>query len=166
MARVIVECRCLPRARTWFPRQPRLPRRPRQPNSMPAIVQAEWRSRTRGVPANSAPPRLGVGAGVRSKSQPQPIARLGRTTHSGGGLSFGIKPADRRHHVYVVGKTGSGKTTLLKNLAIQDIRNGHGLAVIDPHGDLAESLLDHIPASTTSSTSTPPTSHGRSGSIC
>lgn len=58
---------------------------------------------------------------------------------------FGIKAKDRTKHVYVIGKTGMGKSTLLANMIIQDIQNGEGLAVIDPHGALAESVLDHIP---------------------
>jgi len=58
---------------------------------------------------------------------------------------FGIKAKDRLSHMYVLGKTGTGKTTLLKNMIISDIQNGNGLAVIDPHGDLSESLLDFIP---------------------
>src|ERR1700722_11229423 len=57
----------------------------------------------------------------------------------------GIKAADRRQHVYVIGKTGSGKTTLLRNLIVQHIAAGHGVGLIDPHGDLAEELLDCIP---------------------
>lgn len=58
---------------------------------------------------------------------------------------FGIKAKDRLSHMYVLGKTGTGKTTLLKNMIISDIQSGNGLAVIDPHGDLSESLLDFIP---------------------
>ena len=58
---------------------------------------------------------------------------------------FGISPADHCHHMYIIGKTGSGKTTLLRNLLIQHIRLGHGVGLIDPHGDLAEELLHHIP---------------------
>ncbi len=58
---------------------------------------------------------------------------------------FGISPADQRQHLYVIGKTGSGKTTLLRNLILQHIALGHGIGLIDPHGDLAEDLLDHIP---------------------
>lgn len=66
--------------------------------------------------------------------------------HSWGGeRPFGLLPADRRHHAYVIGKTGTGKTTLLRNLILQDIEAGHGVGVIDPHGDLAYDLLDHIP---------------------
>ena len=51
---------------------------------------------------------------------------------------------DRRCHTYVIGKTGSGKSTLLKNLLIQEINNGSGVGLIDPHGDLAADLLEHI----------------------
>ncbi len=60
---------------------------------------------------------------------------------------FGIKLDDRRRHMYIVGKTGMGKTVLLKNMAIQDILNGHGVGFVDPHGEAAEELLDFIPAS-------------------
>src|SRR5271168_2448547 len=62
---------------------------------------------------------------------------------------FGISAADHRHHVYIIGKTGSGKTTLLRNLLIQHIALGHGVALIDPHGDLAEELLQNIPSERT-----------------
>ncbi len=58
---------------------------------------------------------------------------------------FGIKPDDRRRHFYVVGKTGMGKSTLLETMAIADINAGRGVGIIDPHGDLAEKLLDYIP---------------------
>jgi hypothetical protein len=60
-------------------------------------------------------------------------------------LPFGISTKDFRQHVYIIGKTGSGKTTLLKNLLIQHIILGHGVGLIDPHGDLAEDLLNCIP---------------------
>lgn len=58
---------------------------------------------------------------------------------------FGIKMDDRRRHMYIIGKTGMGKSELLKNLAIQDIQAGRGLAFIDPHGDPVEDLFDYIP---------------------
>lgn len=58
---------------------------------------------------------------------------------------FGIKGADRSKHVYVIGKTGMGKSTLLENMAIQDMRNGNGLAFIDPHGGTAEKILEYVP---------------------
>jgi len=59
---------------------------------------------------------------------------------------FGIKKDDRRRHMYIVGKTGMGKTVLLENMAIQDIQNGHGVAIVDPHGEFAEKMLDFVPS--------------------
>lgn len=59
---------------------------------------------------------------------------------------FGIKIDDRRRHMYVVGKTGMGKTTLLENMVLNDIYGGHGVGVVDPHGDFAEKIIDYIPA--------------------
>jgi hypothetical protein len=58
---------------------------------------------------------------------------------------FGIKNTDRRKHLYIIGKTGAGKSTLIANMAIDDIRRGRGLGIIDPHGDLSETILDYIP---------------------
>lgn len=58
---------------------------------------------------------------------------------------FGLGAADRRHHVYVIGQTGSGKTTLLRNLILQHLARGDGVGLLDPHGDLAEDLLHHLP---------------------
>lgn len=58
---------------------------------------------------------------------------------------FGIKTADRRKHTYLIGKTGAGKTTLIANMAIDDIRKDRGVGIIDPHGDLSETILDFIP---------------------
>jgi hypothetical protein len=60
-------------------------------------------------------------------------------------LPFALSHNDRRHHLYTIGKSGAGKTTLLRNLILQDIEAGHGVAVIDPHGDLANDILDHMP---------------------
>lgn len=59
----------------------------------------------------------------------------------------GLNMADARQHSYVIGKTGSGKSTLLRNLVLQHIHAGHGVALIDPHGDLALDLLQHFPPS-------------------
>lgn len=58
---------------------------------------------------------------------------------------FGLSADDLRQHLYIIGKSGTGKTTLLFNLILQAIEAGQGVGVIDPHGDLAEELLDHIP---------------------
>lgn len=56
-----------------------------------------------------------------------------------------LSSVDRRQHLYAIGKSGTGKTTLLRNLILQDIAAGRGVGVIDPHGDLAADILDHIP---------------------
>src|SRR5207253_11066141 len=58
---------------------------------------------------------------------------------------FGIKRADRRAHMYIIGKTGTGKSTMIANLARQDAVNGEGFALLDPHGDLVEQVLRLVP---------------------
>lgn len=70
---------------------------------------------------------------------PIPVA----TTPAGSGIVFSRE--ERERHVYVVGKSGSGKSTLLFNLAMNDIIAGEGVAIIDPHGDLALDILECIP---------------------
>jgi len=52
---------------------------------------------------------------------------------------------DRRKHVYIIGKTGTGKSVLLEDMAIQDIKAGYGVCVIDPHGDLIDNIVKFIP---------------------
>ena len=70
-----------------------------------------------------------------------------QTNFRGEKRRFGIKTDDRRRHFYIIGKTGVGKTTMLENLAIADIRAGRGVAIIDPHGEFAEKMLDFVPES-------------------
>lgn len=72
---------------------------------------------------------------------------IGSREHWGHTLDVSIQSSDRAFHTYIIGKTGSGKTTLLRNLILQEIEAGHGVGVLDPHGDLATELLDHIPPS-------------------
>lgn len=67
-------------------------------------------------------------------------------------MSFGIGPNDRRRHMYILWKTGMWKSTLLENMIIDDIRKGRWVAVIDPHGDLAEAVIGFIPKSRTNQT--------------
>lgn len=73
------------------------------------------------------------------------ITYIGHRDGWGDSIPFGISHTDHRYHVYIIGKTGSGKSTLLRNLILQHIAAGDGVGLIDPHGDLAEDLLDHIP---------------------
>ncbi|HEU5187986.1 MAG TPA: DUF87 domain-containing protein, partial [Candidatus Saccharimonadales bacterium] len=70
---------------------------------------------------------------------------LGRNHYHGSVTDIGLTADERERHVFVVGGTGNGKTTLLKYGLVQDIKNGKGVAVIDPHGDLAQELLTYIP---------------------
>lgn len=77
------------------------------------------------------------------------IETLAETTFREHRRAFGIKSKDRRHHVYIIGKTGTGKSTLIKNMVIQDLRLNHGVALLDPHGDLVEDILNFIPKTRT-----------------
>lgn len=76
---------------------------------------------------------------------PDRVTYFAATDSRGQRVPFGIKTKDRARHMYVIGKTGMGKSTLLENMAIQDIRNGEGLAFIDPHGSTADKLLEYVP---------------------
>ncbi len=62
---------------------------------------------------------------------------------------FGIKRKDRRQHMYILGKSGTGKSVLLSNLIVQNIQNGEGVCVVDPHGELVEEILHLIPENRT-----------------
>ncbi len=72
---------------------------------------------------------------------------VGKTDFRNEERNFGIKIKDRALHVYVLGKTGTGKSTLLSNLIIDDIIKGRGVAVVDPHGDLINDVMEYIPES-------------------
>ncbi len=73
------------------------------------------------------------------------IAVFAQTTYRNECKRFGIKTDDRRRHMYLIGKTGMGKSTILENMIVGDIMAGHGVAVVDPHGDLAEKIIEYIP---------------------
>ncbi len=70
---------------------------------------------------------------------------LGENVYRGISKEIRIKRSDRRRHTYIVGKSGTGKSVLLANMAVQDIQNGEGVCVLDPHGDLITDILDRIP---------------------
>ncbi len=73
------------------------------------------------------------------------ITYFARTNFRGSNQLFGIKRKDRRQHMYVLGKSGTGKSAMLSNMIIQNIRNGEGVCVVDPHGELVEGVLSSIP---------------------
>ena len=70
---------------------------------------------------------------------------LGRASYRGEETIVKMKRSDRRRHLYTVGKSGSGKSVFIQNMAVQDVINGEGVCVIDPHGDFAEYVLQHVP---------------------
>ena len=70
---------------------------------------------------------------------------LGRSIYRGEETIVKMKRADRRRHLYTIGKSGSGKSVFIQNLAVQDVINGEGVCVIDPHGDFVEYVLQHVP---------------------
>ncbi len=86
-----------------------------------------------------------------SKKAPPPVDMptegviLGRNIYRNFETKVRIQRDDRRRHMYVIGRTGSGKTEIMKYMSVQDIKNGEGLCVIDPHGDFIEDILPHIP---------------------
>jgi len=77
---------------------------------------------------------------------PEEITVFAETNFRNQYRQFGIKTDDRRRHMYLVGKTGMGKSTILENMIVDDIRSGKGVMVVDPHGDLAEKIIDYIPS--------------------
>jgi hypothetical protein len=87
---------------------------------------------------------------LRSKPAPKVVANqrglvLGENLHAGIRTPVALSPEQRVRHIHVIGGSGTGKSTLLFNLIQQDIENGAGLAVLDPHGDLVDKLLGVIP---------------------
>jgi hypothetical protein len=86
-----------------------------------------------------------------SKKAPPPInlssegVLLGKNEYRNFETKIRMARDDRRRHTYIIGRTGVGKTEIMKNMAVQDIQNGEGLCVIDPHGDFIEDILPHVP---------------------
>lgn len=89
-----------------------------------------------------------------SKTLPAPISLksgrnlavvIGENIHHDTSTTIGLTEAERERHMYVIGGTGNGKTTMLQYQIVQDMQAGKGVAVIDPHGDMAETILKHVP---------------------
>ena len=90
---------------------------------------------------------------ARKSDPPQDLPKMGEKDVSAFGLTnyhnnfvpFGIRRTDRRRHLYTVGKSGAGKSKLLELLINEDLKNGEGIAVLDPHGDLVDAIMRYIP---------------------
>lgn len=79
------------------------------------------------------------------EDEKQDITFIGKTNYKNRPHIFGLKSKDRLRHLYIVGKTGTGKSWFIDNMAIEDIRKGHGVAVLDPHGDAIDTIMEYIP---------------------
>jgi len=107
------------------------------PNVSVETPTISWTSSKKGEPPENLP--------IFGSLPPEELTILAKTNFRHMVQKFGIKLDDRRRHIYVIGKTGVGKTTLLENMVISDIRTGKGVAVVDPHGDFIDRILDFIP---------------------
>ncbi len=108
--------------------------------ALSGIKNISWGKTLAGEPPENIPTAINV-----TDEEKKSINFFGLTEFKNQNTIFGIKDVDRRKHVYIMGKTGAGKSTLIANMAIDDIRKGRGIGVIDPHGDLTEQILDFIP---------------------
>ena len=100
------------------------------PSSSTEIPKIKWlKSKEAVAPANL--PKSGI--------------LIGETSFRGERKPVYLTEDDRRRHIYIIGQTGVGKSTLITNMVIDDIKNGKGVAIIDPHGDLIEKILGAIP---------------------
>lgn len=93
------------------------------------------------------PENLPITANIVNEQEKKNVTFLGKTMYRNTEQIFGVKDLDRMKHMYIIGKTGTGKSTFLENMAIDDIRKGKGVAVLDPHGDAIKIILDYIPKS-------------------
>lgn len=86
-----------------------------------------------------------LSAPISLKDHPDFSVIIGLNRHHGIETPIGLTEAERARHQYIVGGTGSGKTTMLQYQIVQDMEQGKGLAIIDPHGDMAETMLRYVP---------------------
>jgi len=104
------------------------------------IKNIAWGKTLAGEPPENLPTTDNI-----PEDQKNDINFFGKAEYKNKDSIFGIKTKDRRKHVYIIGKTGAGKSTLIANMAIDDIRRDRGIGIIDPHGDLSETILEYIP---------------------
>jgi hypothetical protein len=112
------------------------------PENLPVVPTVMLRSGTNRIPRLRASDALARDDIQKTKMD---VNFFAKTEFKNKETVFGIKTEDRRKHIYIIGKTGAGKSTLIANMAIDDIRRDRGLGIIDPHGDLSETVLNYIP---------------------
>jgi len=112
------------------------------PNNLTRLPNIAWGKNLYSDPPENLPIANGL-----TEEQKQNINFFAKTEFHNQETIFGLKDGeDRRRHTYIIGKSGTGKSTLIANMAIDDIRKGRGVAIIDPHGDLCDNILNYIPA--------------------
>ncbi len=99
-----------------------------------------------GTAVLSEPPENLPTAEGKTEAEMQEINFFGKALYKNHEVTFGIKNRDRQRHIWTVGKTGTGKSTLIATMAVDDLKKGRGLAVIDPHGELCETLMEYVPS--------------------
>lgn len=107
---------------------------PHETVSTPSIV---WSGSKKGEPPSNLP--------IKENTSAEDLTVIGKTNFRNIFDEFGIKKDDRRRHVYIIGKSGTGKSTLIENMACDDVIEGRGVIVVDPHGELADKVLSCVP---------------------
>ncbi len=108
------------------------------PNTSVETPNILWTGAKKGEPPDNLP--------LETTVPKEELTIIGKTNFRHLSQKFGIKSDDRRRHIYIIGKTGVGKTTLMQNMILDDIRENRGVAVVDPHGDFIDQILDFIPS--------------------
>jgi hypothetical protein len=97
----------------------------------------DWSGSKKGEPPATLP--------IEGVVAPEDLTVFGQTNFRDKTTNFGIKLRDRNQHMYIIGQTGTGKSTIMKIQALDDIKEGRGLAIVDPHGEFIDTILDYIP---------------------
>lgn len=107
------------------------------PTALVETPNIVWAGSKKGEPPSNLP--------IEGVVPAEELTVFGQTNFRGESVRFGIKLEDRLRHTYIIGQTGTGKSTTIENMVIDDMREGRGLCVVDPHGELVDTILKFIP---------------------